>query len=68
MENDFHEWKKRNHENRGILWKKKGRKMKVSFEWRRGKNDDFAAVFSHEINKNFEYIKEGTTMKIWTEA
>ena len=22
------------------------RKMKVSFEWRKGKNDDFAAVFS----------------------
>ena len=25
---------------------KKGRKMKVSFEWRKGKNDDFVAVFS----------------------
>ena len=25
---------------------KKGSKMKVSFEWRKGKNDDFAAVVS----------------------
>ena len=24
----------------------KGEKMKVSFEWRKGENDDFAAVFS----------------------
>ena len=23
----------------------KGEKMKVSFEWRKGENDDFAAVF-----------------------
>ena len=41
--------------------------MKVSFEWRRGKNDDFAVVFSHEINIISEY-KNGTAMKIWTEA
>ena len=26
--------------------KKRGSKMKVSFEWREGKNDDFAIVFS----------------------
>ena len=31
--------------------------MKVSFEWRKGKNDDFAAVFSHEISRIFEYKK-----------
>ena len=24
---------------------RKGRKMKVIFEWREGKNDDFAAIF-----------------------
>ena len=41
--------------------------MKVSFEWRKGKNDDFAAVFSHEINRISEY-KKGKTTKIWTEA
>ena len=40
MENDFHEWKKRNHENRGVFMEKKGSKMQVSFEWRKGKNDD----------------------------
>ena len=41
--------------------------MKVSFEWRRGKNDDFAAVLSHEISRISEY-KIGTVVKIWTEA
>ena len=46
---------------------KKGEKMKVSFEWRKGKNDDFAAVSSHEIGKTSEY-KMGTTVNIWTEA
>ena len=41
----------------GESWKieefygEKGEQMKVSFEWRKGKNDDFAAVFSHEISK-----------------
>ena len=29
----------------------KGEKMKVIFEWRKGKNDDFAAVFPYEINR-----------------
>ena len=38
FKNDFHEWKKRNHENRGVLWRKKGSKMKVSFEVEGGKN------------------------------
>ena len=51
----------------GFLWRKKGSKMKVSFEWREGKNDDFTAVCSHEINRTFEY-KMGTTVKFWTEA
>ena len=41
--------------------------MKVSFEWRKGKNYDFAAVFSHEIIRIYEY-KKGTASKIWTEA
>ena len=46
---------------------KKGSKMKVIFEWRKGKNDDFVAVSSHENNRNSEY-KMGTTVKIWIEA
>ena len=46
---------------------KKGEKMKVSFEWRKGENDDFVVVFSHEINRIFQY-KKGTAVKIWTEA
>ena len=37
---------------------KKGRKMKVSFEWGEGKDDDFAAVSSHEISRTSEYKKE----------
>ena len=37
--------------------------MKVTFEWGKGKNDDFAAVFSHEINRIYEY-KMGKAMKI----
>ena len=31
--------------------------MKVSFEWRKGENDDLAAVFSHEIGRISEYKK-----------
>ena len=46
---------------------KKGRKMKVSFEWRKGKNDDFVAVSSHENNRTSKY-KMGRAVKIWTEA
>ena len=34
---DFHEWGKGNMESRGNFMEKKGEKMKVSFEWRRGK-------------------------------
>ena len=45
----------------------KGVKMKVSFERRKGKNYDFAAVFSYEINGISEY-RMGTTVKIWIEA
>ena len=45
----------------------KGRKMKVSFEWREGKNDDFAVVFSLMETTEILSIKKGTTMKIWTE-
>ena len=41
--------------------------MKVIFEWRKGKNDDFAAVFSHEISGISEY-RMGTAVKIWTKA
>ena len=47
---------------------KKGSKMKVSFEWREGKNDDFAAVFSLMETAEIMSIKKGTTVKIWTEA
>ena len=36
--------------------------MKVSFEWRKGKNDDFAAVSSHEISRTSEY-KKGNSSK-----
>ena len=42
---------------------KKRLKMKVSFEWRKGKNDDFAAVSSHEIRRTSEYKME-IVMKI----
>ena len=57
---------------RGIMkieefYGEKGKQMKVSFEWRKGKNDDFAAVSSHEISRTFEY-KMGTAVKIWIEA
>ena len=65
--NDFHEWKKGNHENRGVLWRKRGEKLRLIFEWRRGKKGFFAAVFSHEINRISECEME-TTVKIWTEA
>ena len=39
---------------RGIMkieefYGEEGEKMKVSFEWRKGKNDDFAAVFLLEF-------------------
>ena len=37
--------------------------MKVSFEWEKGENDGFLAVFSHEISRISEY-KMGTAMKI----
>ena len=42
---------------------KMGEKMKVSFEWEKGENDGFSAVFSHEISRISEY-KKATVMKI----
>ena len=42
--------------NRGILWRN-GEKMGVSFGWRKGKNDDFAAVFFHEISRTSEFLR-----------
>ena len=41
----------------------KGEKMKVIFEWEKGENDIFSAIFSHEINRISEY-KVGTKVKI----
>ena len=41
----------------------KGEQMKVSFQWKKGKNDDFAAVSSHDFSRISKY-KMGTTMKI----
>ena len=35
--NDFHEWKKGNHENRGILWRKRGEKWRLVSSGGRGK-------------------------------
>ena len=46
---------------------KKGSKMKVSFEWREGRDDHFTTVFYHENNRISEYKME-TVKKIWTEA
>ena len=37
--------------------------MKVIFEWEKGENDGFSAVFSHEIGRISEYKME-TVMKI----
>ena len=46
----------------------KGEQTKVSFEWRKGENDDFEADFSlMETTENSEY-KIGIVVKIWTEA
>ena len=42
--------------------------MKVSFEQRKGKNDDFGAVFSLMEIAEIMSIKKGTAVKIWTEA
>ena len=67
VKDDFHEWKKGNHENRGFLWRKRGEKWRLVVQVRKGKKGDFAAVSSHEINRIFEY-KKGTAMKIWVEA
>ena len=50
MKNYFHEWKKGNHENRGVLWRKNGRKMRLVFLMEEGEKRIFAAVFSHEIS------------------
>ena len=47
---DFHEWKKRNHENRGVLWRKRG-ENEGWFEWEKGENDGFSTVSSHEISR-----------------
>ena len=45
------------------IYGEKGEQMKVSFEWEKGENDGFSAVFSHEISRISEY-KMGTVMKI----
>ena len=42
--------------NRGILWRKRG--ANEGYFWvKEGENDDFAIVFSHEINRISEYKK-----------
>ena len=34
---DFHEWKEKLMKSRGVIWRKKGEKMKVSYEWEKRK-------------------------------
>ena len=67
MQGGFYEGEMKNNGNQRKMMGKKRVKMKVSFEWRRGKNDDFVAVVSHEINRISECEME-TRVKIWTEA
>ena len=49
--------------NRGFLWRKREAKWRLVFQVRKGKNDDFAAASSHEINIIPE-CKMGTVGKI----
>ena len=50
VKDDCYEWKKGNHENRGVLWRKKGSEKDVSSSSEEREKGDFAAVSSHEIN------------------